>query len=107
MHLLTSNHRLAMLVTPFNHVEQIAMEITLRKYGNSTVVVLPPALLKELDIAAGQPMTLDTTTDGKIVLSKKTKYTLEDLVAQCDMRAPKASDIEIWDAAKAIGTELW
>ncbi len=96
-----------MLLTPFNHTEQIAMEITLRKYGNSTVVVLPPALLKELDIAAGQPMTLDTTADGKIVLSKKNKYTLDRLVAQCDMRAPKAPDIEIWDTTKAIGNELW
>lgn len=83
------------------------MEITLRKYGNSTVAVLPPAPLKELDIAAGQLMTLGTTNDGKIILSKKRKYTLADLVAQCDTRASKPADIEGWDASKPVGGEVW
>ena len=36
------------------------MEVVLRKYGNSTVAVLPPAVLKDLGLSAGQAMTLDT-----------------------------------------------
>ena len=50
------------------------MEIVLRKYGNSTVAVLPPPVLKDLGLAAGQAMTLDTTPDGRIVLARKRKY---------------------------------
>lgn len=47
------------------------MEVTLRKYGNSTVAVLPPAVLKELGLSAGQSMTLETTEEGAIVLARK------------------------------------
>lgn len=83
------------------------MEITLRKYGNSTVAVLPPSLLKELHLAAGQPMTLGTTDGGKIVLTKKRKYTLDDLIAQCNVNAPKPADMKLWDVAKPVGGEIW
>ena len=47
------------------------MEVVLRKYGNSTVAVLPPVFLKDIGLIAGQPMSLETTSDGKIVLSVK------------------------------------
>lgn len=69
------------------------MEVVLRKYGNSTVAVLPPALLKDLGLSAGQAMTLSTTQDGQIVLTRKKKYVLADLVAQCDLKAPPPSDL--------------
>lgn len=91
----------------FNIDKHNAMEITLRKYGNSTVAVLPPALLKELHLAAGQSMTLGATEDGKIVLSKKRKYTLDHLIAQCDQSAPEPTDIKLWNDAKPVGNEVW
>ena len=40
------------------------MQVVLRRYGNSTVAVLPPAVLKDLGLAAGQAMTLGTTDRG-------------------------------------------
>ncbi len=49
------------------------MEILLRKYGNSTVAVLPPSLLRDLGLAARQSMTLSTTADGSVVLTRKRK----------------------------------
>lgn len=33
------------------------MEVILRKYGNSMVAVLPPAVLRDLGLSAGQTMT--------------------------------------------------
>ena len=83
------------------------MELVLRKYGNSTVAVLPPAVLRELNLAAGQVMALDTTTEGDIVLSPKRKYTLADLLAQCDPKAPPPADLALWDAARPAGNEVW
>lgn len=83
------------------------MEITLRRYDNNTVAVLPPALLKELHLAVGQIMVVDTTADGKIIMSKKRKYTLNDLVAQCDTSAPPPADTDQWDNAKPVGEESW
>jgi antitoxin ChpS len=83
------------------------MEIVLRKYGNSTVAVLPPPVLKDLGLAAGQSMTLETTGDGKIVLARKRKYRLADLVAQCDLKAPPPADLAPWETTKPVGREVW
>jgi antitoxin ChpS len=49
------------------------MEVILKKYGNSTVAVLPPAVLRDLGLSVGQIMTLNTTNNGQIVLAKKRK----------------------------------
>ena len=49
------------------------MEVILRKYGGSTVAVLPPAVLRDLGLSVGQIMTLDATNNGQIVLTKKRK----------------------------------
>lgn len=83
------------------------MEIVLRKYGNSTVAVLPPPVLKDLGLAAGLSMTLETTGDGKIVLARKRKYRLADLVAQCDLKAPPPADLAQWETTKPVGREVW
>ncbi len=86
------------------------MNVTLRKYGNSTVAVMPPMVLKALKLTAGQSMRLDTTDDGKIVLSKSsqpTKYTLEELLAQCDLSAPQPEELREWDNMKPVGNEVW
>jgi len=72
------------------------MEIILRRYGNSTVAVLPPAVLKDLRLSAGQSLTL-TADNGKIVLTRKSKYLLADLIAQCDLSAPPPADLDLWN----------
>ncbi len=83
------------------------MQIVLRRYGNSTVAVLPPALLKDLGLAAGQAMTLGTTDRGEIVLAPKKRYVLADLIAQCDPKAAPPADLQLWDVAKPAGQEVW
>jgi antitoxin ChpS len=83
------------------------MQVVLRRYGNSTVAVLPPAVLKDLGLTVGQTMTLDTTERGEIVLAVKKKYVLADLIAQCDPKAPPPADLALWDVAKPAGQEVW
>ncbi len=83
------------------------MDIVLRKYGNSTVAVLPPAVLKNLKLTAGQQMTLATNEQGEIVLARKRSYRLSDLIAQCDPKAPVPGDLALWDSAKPVGREVW
>ncbi len=83
------------------------MEVVLRKYGNSTVLPFPPALLKHLGLKAGQLMSLDIAPNGAITLTPKQKYTLEALIAQCDLKAAPPKDLALWDIAKPEGNELW
>lgn len=83
------------------------MAVILRKYGNSTVAVLPPAVLRDLGLVAGQAMTLDTTDQGSIVLARKKRFSLADLIAQCDPKVPISADLDLWNSAKPAGQEVW
>jgi len=83
------------------------MEVVLRKYGNSTVLALPPAMLKELGLKAGQSMTLDSTPDGQITLAPKRRHRLAELLARCDLKAPPPADLALWDNAQPAGREAW
>jgi antitoxin ChpS len=82
------------------------MEVVLKKMGNSTALVIPPPVLKDLHIGVGQHMTLETTPDGKIVLTPKRKYVLADLIAQCDRKAPPPADLALWNVARPVGDEV-
>lgn len=82
------------------------MEVVLKKMGNSTALVLPPPVLKDLKIGVGQHMTLDTTADGRIVLTPKRKHKLADLIAQCNPKAPPPGDLALWDVARPVGQEV-
>ena len=83
------------------------MEVTLRKYGNSTVAVLPPLLVRSMGLAAGQPMQI-AAEDGKIVLTpKQASYKLADMLAQCDLKAAPPADLALWDSAAPVGGEAW
>lgn len=83
------------------------MEVVLKKMGNSTAVIIPPPVLKTLGLAVGHALTMDTTKDGRIVLTPKPKYTLEEMIAQCDLSAPPPADMADWDAMKPEGGEVW
>jgi antitoxin ChpS len=81
------------------------MEVILKKMGNSTALVMPPPVLKDLGMRVGQHLTLDTTPDGKIVLTPKRKYALADLIGQCDLTAHPPADLRLWDVARPVGQE--
>ena len=82
------------------------MEIVLKKMGNSTALVMPPPVLKVLGIGVGHHLTLNTTPDGKIVLTPKRKYVLAEMIAQCDLKAPMPADLTLWDVAQPVGQEV-
>jgi antitoxin ChpS len=82
------------------------MEVVLKRMGNSTAIVVPPPVLRDLGIGVGQHLTLDTTTDGKIVLTPKHKYILAELIAQCDLKAPPPADLDLWEIARPVGQEV-
>jgi antitoxin ChpS len=82
------------------------IDITLRKFGNSTGAVFPPGVLKDLGLKPGSTLTMGTTQDGTITLSPRRKYSLKDLLAQCDLKAKPPADMALWDAAKPVGQEV-
>ncbi len=51
-------------------------------------------------------VSLDTTADGRIVLTPKRKYVLADMIAQCDLKAAPPADLALWDVTLLVGEEV-
>ncbi|CAM6919566.1 MULTISPECIES: AbrB/MazE/SpoVT family DNA-binding domain-containing protein [Enterobacter] len=83
------------------------MRITIKKWGNSAGMVIPGVVMKALGVKPGQSMEA-RVTNNQLVLTPVTKqYSLEELLAQCDMSAPEISEQEVWGNAKPAGDEVW
>ncbi len=52
-------------------------------------------------------MTLNTNEQGNIVLARKLKFKLADLIAQCNQQAPMPADLALWDTTKPVGQDVW
>lgn len=84
------------------------MDVKIQQWGNSAGLRVPSTVLKELGISLGDTLTLDIA-DGAIVLkpvSRKPRYTLADLLAQCDDAAPEPDDLAAWQAIRPVGREV-
>lgn len=79
----------------------------LRKVGGSVMLVIPPALLEVLHLQAGEAVGL-TLEDGHLVVlpQQKPRYSLEELLAQCDPALPRSEEEEAWLQAGSVGNEL-
>lgn len=85
----------------------MAVQVILRKIGNSTGFSIPASFLNETGLKEGDTMTMDSQSDGTVTLKRKApKYTLQDLLAQCDRKAAPPADMAAWDASPAFGQEM-
>lgn len=85
----------------------MANTATLRTVGGSVMMAIPKALLETLGVAANAKLDL-TVEDGKLVAvpRKRPKYTLEELMAQCDLDAPWTDEEREWLDAPPVGREI-
>ena len=70
---------------------------TLRKVGGSVMLAVPPAILDLLHLEAGA--TVGLAVDGGCLVVQpqtKPKYTLDDLLAQCDSPAAITEEDRAW-----------
>ncbi len=81
-------------------------EAKLRKVGGSVMLAVPPAMLDELGVGADSVVDL-AVKSGKLVVEpkKRKRYSLDELIAQCDPNAPLEED-RSWVTDGAIGREL-
>jgi len=84
----------------------MAHKAVLRKVGGSVMLAIPPALLDVADLSAGRQVSV-SVEDGKLVIAPqaKPKYTLEELLAQCDSNAPVTQEDRAWTSSGPVGRE--
>jgi antitoxin ChpS len=83
------------------------METTLRQFGNSLGLVIPKVLRESMVLSVGQTIQLEQTEAGLLLKPAKLKYSLKDLIAQCDANAPMPSDMQAWESSESVGNEAW
>lgn len=84
------------------------MHVTnLRKVGGSVMLAIPPALLDTLGLQPGARVGL-AVDSGRLVVEprKRPQYTLGELLAQCNPKAPRRKQDREWVASKPQGGEL-
>ena len=84
------------------------MHITnLRKVGGSVMLAVPPALLDILHLQPGAKVGL-AVESGRLVVEprQRPRYTLDELLAQCDPKAPRSKQEREWLDSKPVGDEL-
>lgn len=79
----------------------------LRKVGGSVMMAVPPAVLDMLKLAAGSTVAV-TVDAGRLIVEPqyRPRYTLEELLAQCDADALITAEDREWLDAPTVGDEL-
>jgi|UniRef100_I2Q4F4 antitoxin ChpS len=79
----------------------------LRKVGGSIMLAVPPAILDLLHLQAGATVGL-AVDNGRLVIepAPRPRYTLEELLAQCDPAAAISAEDQTWLDGKPVGNEL-
>ena len=79
----------------------------LRKVGGSIMLAVPPALLDILHLRPGAKVGL-AVQSGRLVVEpqQRPRYTLQELLAQCDPKAPRSKQEREWLDSKPVGGEL-
>jgi antitoxin ChpS len=85
----------------------MATTSTLRTVGGSVMMAIPKLLLDTLGVATNAKLDL-TVEDGKLVAvpRKRPKYTLEELLAQCDPSAEITEEEKMWMNLEPVGKEI-
>lgn len=83
------------------------MELSIQKWGNSAAVRLPTQLLGILKVTLGDRLSVSVQPDGVLLKAARPSFSLDDLVAQCDARAPEPADTAAWASIKPVGRETW
>ena len=79
----------------------------LRKVGGSVMLAVPPALLDILHLQPGAKVGI-AVESGRLVVEPqhRPRYTLDELLALCDPKAPRAKQEQELLDSKPVGGEL-
>ncbi|MFU2207830.1 AbrB/MazE/SpoVT family DNA-binding domain-containing protein [Solidesulfovibrio sp. C21] len=79
----------------------------LRKVGGSIMLAVPPAILDLLHLQAGSSVGLAVENNHLVVKpTQRPRYTLDELLEQCDASAEISKEDHVWLDNRPIGSEL-
>jgi antitoxin ChpS len=87
--------------------EAAVTQTVLKKIDGATIIALPDVLLAQVGLNADSQVNVHVE-HGRLVIVpivRKKKYTLEQLMAQCDLSQPMSTEEREWLYAPRVGTE--
>jgi antitoxin ChpS len=80
---------------------------TLRIVGGSVMMAIPKPVLEGLGLSANEKVNL-RIDGGCLVIERRQKprYSLDELMAQCDLTASATDEVYDWDRAEPFGREV-
>ena len=73
------------------------------------MLAIPRPILKSLGLDVNAPVSLHVN-DGVLEVrpaTRKRRYTVEELMAKCDLNAPFTDEEKAWSEMPPVGTEYW
>ncbi|APS28799.1 hypothetical protein [Pectobacterium brasiliense] len=90
-------------------------DIEMKKWGNSIGTIWPSFIVKKYNLDEGTQLSISVDNENedelRIVFSKKKKvrkvpkYSLDQLLAECDPNAPSVGDM--WEGLEPSGKEIY
>ena len=79
---------------------------TLRTVGGSVMFAIPKPILEGLVLAPNTQVGL-SVSDGRLIVEPhpRPRYTLAELMEQCDLTAPVTEEAQTWLDAEPVGGE--
>ena len=78
----------------------------LRKVGGSVMLAVPPALLETLGLSADKLVGLDVVNGELVVKPARPRYSLDELLSQCEPDAAMTDEDRAWLDDGPAGREL-
>lgn len=64
-------------------------------------------VMKELNLQPGQSVEAQVSNNQLILTPISRRYSLDELLAQCDMNAAELSEQDVWGKSTPAGDEIW
>ena len=77
----------------------------IQKWGNSMALRIPAVTMRAWGIEEGQTVTLKVEDGALVVKPSQQRYTLAELLAQCDFSQPVRAEEREWVVAPPVGLE--
>jgi len=80
---------------------------TLRNVGGSVMFAIPKSILEGLGLSPNTQVGL-SVSEGRLIVEPhpRPRYTLAELIEQCDLSAPTTEEDQAWLEAKPTGREM-
>lgn len=76
-----------------------------QKWDNSMALRIPAVTMRSWGIAEGQSVELQVKAGALVVRPMQKRYTLAELLAQCDFSQPISAEERAWIDAPPVGLE--